>query len=212
VAPGAGGGTDFWQDVAETVAKARLPLRVFNVDWNHGTGSYVEDVQDQENHRRAAWRLAQKVWYWRMMNPAGKIYLIGHSAGGAIVLGAANYLPANTIDRIILLAPGVSSRYDIRRALCVCREGIDLYSSYHDEILDVFIDFVGTTEGDGAAAAGQVGFFKIVESPMDAWLYTRLHHYPWRQEYGELGNQGGHFGPTRPTFLYHCVLPRLLTP
>jgi pimeloyl-ACP methyl ester carboxylesterase len=207
-----GGGELLQHNIRTVVARSGLPLRVVAVMWGHGPGAVPQDVQDQANHHDQGLILARNIMKYRQWNPGGKVYLISHSAGGAVLLAAANYLPPNSVERIILMSPGVSSCYDLRPALRASRQGIDLFYSRMDSQLDLFIQMFGTTEGRGFAAAGLVGFTPVIASPADVQLYRKLRQHPWRLAYDDLHYYGGHFGLVSKTFLSYAVLPMLLTP
>ena len=66
---------------------------------------------------------------YRQAYPGRKVYLVGHSAGCAVVLAAAERLPTDSVDRLILLAPSVCVTYDLRPALRTVRCGIDVFYS-----------------------------------------------------------------------------------
>jgi pimeloyl-ACP methyl ester carboxylesterase len=210
VAPGAGAGLDIVDNMRESIAKVHLPLYVAAVPWNHQPSAAIADVKDQENHQIQGYKLARRILFYRQINPGGKIYLVAHSAGGAVLLAATQHLPPNSIDRIVLLAPAETTCYDLRQALKVCRHGIDVYYSSNDKTLHLLMNLVGSTEGDQGPAAGQVGFKRYAESPEDALLYRKLRQFPWCQEYGQWGYHGGHLGVTRESFMTHCIVPRML--
>ena len=77
-------------------------------------------------------RLACRVTALRQASPAAEVYLVGHSAGCAVVLAAAESLPPGGVNRIILLAPSASLDYDLRPALRCARGGIDVFYSDRD--------------------------------------------------------------------------------
>ena len=84
---------------------------------------------------------------------------VAHSAGSLVALTAVEAAPPGSVDRLILLAPAVSSEYDLRPALGNVRQGIDVLRSYRDQwYLGVGAYLVGTTDRRWEAAAGRVGF------------------------------------------------------
>ena len=56
-------------------------------------------------------RLAARVTEYRGLFPDRRLYLIGHSTGCAVVLAAAERLPPDGVDRIVLLSPSVSAAW-----------------------------------------------------------------------------------------------------
>jgi pimeloyl-ACP methyl ester carboxylesterase len=86
-----------------------------------------------------------------------RISLLGHSAGCAVVLAAAEILPPDSVDRIILLAPSVCDAYDVRPTLRAARDGMDVFYSSRDcLILGVGMRIFGTAERQCRTAAGAV--------------------------------------------------------
>lgn len=210
--PGAGGSWEVACNLRCVIRGMGLPLRVVEVPWTHGVNNNVEDVQDHANHQIWGCRLAQWITWYRQHNPGHKVYVVGYSAGAAPLLAAANHLPPNSVERMVLLAPGVNSCYDLRKALTVSRHGIDSYWSCFDDTLDWAELWFGTTEGKGLQMSGLVGFKKIIGSPADAQLYCKLRQFHWRQEYADTGYHGGHFGLVEEPFLCRYVVPRMLMP
>jgi pimeloyl-ACP methyl ester carboxylesterase len=199
--------------MARAVAEARLPLYVETFVWSHGLGRYVIDHADHRNHLAMGRLLAERVLAWRRTYPGLKVYLVGHSAGSAVVLAAAERLPPDTADRIVLLAPSVCPDYDLRRALASAREGIDVFTSDHDRfILDVAMRVVGTADRRWGPAAGRVGFRPVVSTPADAALYERLRQHSWDPALRWTGHDGGHYGSNRCRFISAYVLPLFCTP
>lgn len=210
VAPASG---DFRLVVTSTehaVTHARLPLRVAVADW--ASGDIPEDIRNHARHLRGGWHLAQHVLAYHQVCPGRKVFLIGHSGGTAVCLAATRWLPPNSVERIILLSPGVSSHHDLRRALVVSRCGIDNFFSRDDAFLAGIVDFFGNNDGRGTRSAGEVGFVPIITSPTDALLYRKLRQYPWRDEYSDHGYHAGHFGVAGPLFLSHAIVPLLAAP
>jgi pimeloyl-ACP methyl ester carboxylesterase len=198
--------------LARAVSAARMPLYVETFVWSHGYGRYVIDHTDHCNHIEMGRILAARVCAYRRAYPNLRIYLVAHSAGNAVALAAAERLPPDTLDRIVLLAPSVSPGYDLRPALASSREGIDAFVSERDRVvLGVAMYVVGTADRCVGPAAGHVGFRPVVYNPADAALYSRLRQHAWHPAVSWTGNEGGHYGNNRATFLGPYVLPLFLT-
>jgi pimeloyl-ACP methyl ester carboxylesterase len=208
-ADGAGNSAGLTEALRQGAAEAGLPLDVEMVDWSYGHWRFLADQMDYGHAQAAGVALAARVAAYRQTCPTSRLYLIGHSAGSAVVLTAAEQLPPNSVDRIVLLAPAVSSRYDLRPALRCAHEGIDVFSSERDlAILGLGVAIVGTTDRRWTAAAGRVGFRPVVETPEDACLYGKLRQHPWNLCVAWTGNEGGHFGTyLEPLYLSSYVLP-----
>lgn len=210
VANGSGDFRTVSENLGQVVAQTATPLQIETVPWSHGYGRYIIDHMDHGNQLCQGRRLAAQVLAYRKAYPNQRIYLIGHSAGSAVVLAAAELLPADSIDRIILLAPSVSTTYDLRPALCTVRRNIDVfYSDEDDVILGLGILIVGTADGGSRKAAGQYGFTPVVACPGDAALYGKLRQHPWDPIVEWSGHDGGHYGSSHAGFLRAYVLPLL---
>ena len=208
---GAGGFQSTTQALSQAVAEDHLPLHVIPVEWSHGYGRIVADQIDWSYARECGCRLAAQIATYHQAFPQNKIVLVAHSAGSAVSLTAAGALPPGTIDRIILLAPSISSEYDLRPALRCARDGIDVYYSTRDTLqLGLAIALVGTADGCwGCNAAGRVGFQPQIQFPEDTVLYAKLRQHPWNPCLTWTGNRGGHYGGYQPEFLKAFVLPIL---
>jgi pimeloyl-ACP methyl ester carboxylesterase len=210
VANGAGDSRSASENLRQVVAATRAPLQVETFDWSRGYRRYVTDQVDRDNHWARGRELASQVVAYRQQYPTRGIYLLGHSAGCAVVLIAAAQLPDNSIDRIVLLAPSVCTSYDLRPALRASRAGIDAFCSDKDRwVLGLGMRIVGTTEEGCRTAAGRVGFTPVIQAPTDAALYAKLRQHPWNPAVSWTGHDGGHFGNHEPAFLRAYVMPLL---
>jgi pimeloyl-ACP methyl ester carboxylesterase len=194
----------------QAIKEAQVPLEVKAVAWSHGNGRVFADQMDFAHAQAEGQRLAATIRARRQAWPADQIYLVGYSAGSAVVLCAAESLPPGTLDGIVLLAPSVSAHYDLRPALACCP--IDVFYSTEDWFyLGVGVALLGTTDRDQLPAAGRTGFVTTVKSPQEKALYSRLHQHPWVAANEDTGHRGGHFGGTQPAFLRTQVIPLLVT-
>jgi pimeloyl-ACP methyl ester carboxylesterase len=211
VADGAGGFLAASHSMRSTAAADCLPLRVETFDWTHGRWRVVADQVDIEHTRREGLELAATVLALQQSCPGMPVSLVGHSAGSGVVLAAAEVLPPGSVDRIVLLAPAVSSDHDLRPALACARRGIDVFYSKNDVLyLGLVVTILGNSDRERDAAAGRVGFRPAVDGPADAALYSKLRQYPWEPGLDPTGNHGGHYGAYQPDFLRAAVLPLLL--
>jgi hypothetical protein len=209
VADGSGDLRQVSDNLAAVAADNHVPLAVERVNWSHGKGAIFLDLYDADHQRQQDRLLAQRILAYRQSYPAQRICLVGYSSGARIVLGAAEQLPPGTVDRMVLLAPCVASRHDLRPALRACREGIDAYNSEWDAICLTLVA-MGTGDGAGKAVAGRSGFAPVVEGPQDELLYRGLRQHSWSGPANWSGHDGGHFGNSNPAFLRDQVVPRLL--
>jgi pimeloyl-ACP methyl ester carboxylesterase len=188
-----------------------LPLCVERVEWSHGYGRILADHLGRGHVAEEGEQLAARVRAYSLQAPGKPVYLVGHSDGCAVVLAAAEALPPGGVERIILLAPAVSSCYDLRPALACARGGVDVFYSERDwAFLGVGVALLGTADGRTDDAAGRVGFKPVGDGPADACLYAKLRQHPWDCCQVWTGNRGGHYGGYQPVFLRTQVVPLLM--
>jgi len=209
-ADGAGGLGETTDTLAQVIGEERLPLRVERVEWSHGEGRFLIDHLDQRNLKLKAEALAREARLVQSRSPGSRICFVGQSAGCAVLLLAAEAMPADSVDRMVLLAPSVSSGYDLKPALRATREGIDVFYSERDWfVLGLGMAFSGTTDGQLPPVAGRVGFRHIAENSSDEALYARLRQHPWRSEEEQTGRTSGHYGALEAKHVRSRILPML---
>ncbi|HTH48441.1 MAG TPA: hypothetical protein VMB21_13090 [Candidatus Limnocylindria bacterium] len=209
-ADGAGGLGETTDTLAQVINQERLPLRVERVEWSHGEGRFLIDHLDQRNLKLKAEALAREARQWQTRSPGSRICFVGQSAGCAVLLQAVAAMPADSVDRVVLLAPSVSSGYDLKPALRATREGIDVFYSERDWfVLGLGMAFSGTTDGQLPPVAGRVGFRHMAENASDETLYARLRQHPWRSEEGQTGRTSGHYGALEDEHVRTRILPML---
>jgi pimeloyl-ACP methyl ester carboxylesterase len=213
VANGAGDFRVASQRLSALVIETGAPLEIELVDWSRGYGRSVTDQVDRDNQVLQGRRLAEQVIEYRQAHPERRICLLGHSAGGAVVLSAAECLPPGSVDRMVLLSPSTSTQHDLRPVLRACREGIDHFHSRRDFfVLGLGMRIVGTTDGDHRPAAGKLGYRPMTCHPEDAILYAKLRQHPWEPSQRATGHNGFHFGNIESDFMRAYVLPLLVGP
>jgi pimeloyl-ACP methyl ester carboxylesterase len=213
IANGSGDFRTVTAGLEEAVAQTGASLQLETFVWSHGLGRYLSDHADHANHVAQGQRLARLVLAYRQACPCRPVFLVGHSAGSAVVLAAAEVLPPGSIERIILLAPSVSTNYDLRPALTCARCGIDNFHSRRDLLeLGVGVTLAGTADRYWEPAAGRVGFRPVIVCPGDAALYAKLREHPWDPCVAWTGHHGGHYGNHGAVFARMYLLPLLTHP
>lgn len=210
VADGAGDFRLASKSMRETLKKACLPIRVDPFIWSHGRGRIFKDELHYHYARAQGGRLASEIQAFQQTHPGEKVYLVGHSAGSAVALAAAEALPPFSLESIALLAPSLSANYDLRPALRSVRGHIDVYYSCNDWVyLGVFTEILGTPDRGHSPSSGRVGFRAITNCAEDDWLYSKLRQHPWHHRDLTTGNCGGHYGAYQEGYLRTLVLPML---
>jgi hypothetical protein len=182
-----------------------LAIEFAVINWGHGYRTIVKDQIDFAHAKRQGVWLADEIARSRREQPGRRIVLLAHSAGPAVALPAAERLPPGTLDRIILLAPSISTGYDVRPALAASREGMDVFCSRRDIwALGFGIRLVKTTDNRKTGdAAGRYGF-KIGDCD------GRLRQYFWSRDLAWTGHDGGHYGSYAPAHAKLFLFPKIL--
>jgi pimeloyl-ACP methyl ester carboxylesterase len=210
VADGAGNFRAASASLKEVLAQQQADLQVRSFPWSHGCPRILADHVCFSHACLEGRQLAGQIAALHQNCPEAEVYLVGHSAGCAVVLTAAECLPPDSVDEIVLLAPALSADYDVRPALRCARQGMDVFYSSRDWIyLGLFTTLVGTTDRRWGSVSGRCGFHPRMDSLEDEVLLARLRQHPWQPAYAKAGNQGGHYGGYQPEFLRLYVLPLL---
>jgi pimeloyl-ACP methyl ester carboxylesterase len=202
IADGSGGLPGPGPEIARQISGACVLTRVEMVDWSHGWGRVFLDLYHHGHHETQGQELACRIMTYRQACPSGRIYLVGHSSGAAVILAATEHLPPGSVTRVILLAPSVATTYDLRSALRAACEGVDAFYSHRD-LVSLSMTVAGTADHQYfVGAAGYHGFRTLCGD--EAALYSNLRQYP--------GCYSGHFSCTQAAFVRDHVLPLLVSP
>ena len=154
--------------------------------------------------------LARRITRIREHVPDGEIYLMGLSAGTAVVLNALEQLPADVdVDSVVLFSSSVSADRDLSAALRHVRKKLYATSSKEDLILrSVAI----TADGRRSAPAGRTGFRIPRFLPYgERSIYAKVVNLHWKPAYVAVGWTGGHVSATTSKFVRSVIAPRILS-
>jgi pimeloyl-ACP methyl ester carboxylesterase len=209
VADGAGDFRACSMTVRSTAEADGWPIEVHTFVWSHGYLRSFADHVEYSYARERGRELAQRVMQQKQQRPDLPVSLMGHSDGSGVVLAAAEQLPPETLDRIVLFGPGLSVDYDLRPALRSVRNGVDVFWSPEDRVyLGAFAVLGGAQDDESESrTAGRYGFQPTNVTPEEVGLFGKLHQYEWNRTMLPTGNDGGHFGAYAPGHLRKFVLP-----
>jgi pimeloyl-ACP methyl ester carboxylesterase len=195
-----------------TLPHAGVPHELRNFPWTHGKGHLLRDLQDTRHLLAKAGELAEAVRAIKAADPARPVYLLGHSAGAAVSLAAAEQLPPGTVERIVLLAAAVSPDYDLRPALRATRSEIVCFNSCCDLLfLDLGTSLFGTADRVYGPSAGLTGFRPPADLDEEGRrLYDRVVQVPWRPDHLLQFRGGLHHSACMPLYLANFVAPWLI--
>ncbi|MDB5313684.1 MAG: hypothetical protein JWO38_7886 [Gemmataceae bacterium] len=184
------------------------PVELAVFPWSHGYRKLLLDQTDAAHARAQGVRLAAKLLDRRREEPGRRMVIVAHSAGAAVALAAGDALPPDSIDRVFLLAPSVSTGYDIRPTMRAAREGVDVFCSKKDWVALGFVTrVVGTVDRHWSAAAGRHGFQLPAAEALTDPAAGRLRQHFWTPEVAWTGNTGGHYGTHAPGFIQAYLFP-----
>jgi pimeloyl-ACP methyl ester carboxylesterase len=180
--------------------------------WSHGYRRLLLDQIGTTHARSQGLRLAREILERKMNEPGRRVVLVAHSAGCAVALAACEQLPIDAVDRVLLLAPSVSTSYDIRPTLWSAKEGVDVFCSKKDWVaLGFVVRVVGTTDNFwSGSAAGRFGFKPKKPNALADAEQARLRQHFWSEDVAWTGHTGGHHGMHEPAFLQTFLMPLLV--
>ncbi len=214
VADGVGGLDLCGTGLRYVMGSMRLPYLVRLVPWGHGFGRWYADLTNAANRDAKAQKVADEVQKFLAERPGAPVFLIGKSGGTGVIVKALERLPDDVVTRAVLIAPALSARYDLTRALgAVRREMVVFWSPFDLIVLGAGTRIFGTIDRVKAVSAGLVGF--RVPDALDETQkarYGKLRQVRWRPRMASTGYLGGHVGPDSPAFLRKYVVPLLRAP
>ncbi|MBX6315795.1 MAG: alpha/beta hydrolase [Isosphaeraceae bacterium] len=211
VADGVGGFDLCGTGLCHEVARAGLPLVVRVISWGHGLWRWHADLTNVANHQARAAAVAAEVEAFRARRPVAPVFLVGKSGGSGIIVWALEALPAEAVEAAVLIAPALSPRYDLSRALRAIRRELVVYWSPLDLIvLGLGTRLFGTIDRARSVSAGLVGFRRPEGTDPDQ--YAKLRQIRWQPRMASTGYLGGHVGPDSPAFLRKYIIPLLCVP
>ena len=205
---GAGGPGHEYRSLIAGLRDAGVESPVQVVEWGAPPPLFFLNFQSQSIHNRAERDLAERIGNWRRQRPESRIDLIGHSAGGGVVLGALGRLnPEVSVDTVVLLAPSVSPGYELAPALAHLRGPLHVFHSDRDRLfLSWRTSTFGTYDNVRTKAAGNVGFSLASLSIGEA---RQVEQHPYDSRWSQHDNDGGHFGTLSRDFANRIVAPVL---
>jgi pimeloyl-ACP methyl ester carboxylesterase len=204
--PGATGGGPWYAGLMRGLRDGGVDEPVQAVAWGLPPPLIALNLQGAAIHRQAEAKLARLITAWRQRHPDGRITLLGHSAGGGVILGALKRLdPAVQVEQVIFLNPSVSPQYDLAPSLAHVKGTLHVFHSDRDKLLLQWgTSTFGTYDNIKTDAAGRRGF-ALEHLPQP--LHQRIVQHPYDPAWKSLGNDGDHFGSTAQEFARQVLAP-----
>lgn len=208
VLPGIDGLSWCTRGVVRGLAEAGVPYALEIHDWTFGILWALRNLRDSRRHQAHAEILADKIVSYQAEHPGCPVYMMGHSAGGAMTMLTLEKLPPESrIEAGILLAPALSPSFDCRPALAHTTRGVWNFHAWGDVgFLGALTTIFGTVDGRHIPSAGLVGF-REPGGPVDSG--PKLHQIPYQFSMLKQHNLAGHFGCVNYRFARDWVAPLL---
>jgi pimeloyl-ACP methyl ester carboxylesterase len=164
----------------------------------------------RKRNEKQADKVAEKIQQILKDEPGVKLRIVCHSGGAGIVAWALERLPDDAkIESVVFIAPALSQKYDLSKALSHVRGKAYALTSVNDVIvLGAGTSVFGTIDGKKEEAAGLRGF-KTPDAPADPKQYDKLVQMPYQDSWMEFGNIGDHIGPMGEEFAEKVIAPLL---
>jgi len=179
-----------------------------NFYWSSFLGPGADHLVVARSQLKAR-QLADKSRQVRGDFPKGKIYVMGLSAGTALIVTALEDLPPGVcVDGVVLFSSSVSGQRDLSRALRHVNGRLYATCSPHDGILS---NLPVNADGGSGPPAGLNGFtVPVTLRQEDRAQYAKVINLPWQPSYAGYGWRGGHVDATNSKFIQHVIAPRVL--
>jgi pimeloyl-ACP methyl ester carboxylesterase len=214
---GAGGGgliTNWGRHVAQGLKDANYPGTYVEYDWETGTGVVADQMSSDDYKRQKAAHVAQLIQQYAKQNLKAPITVMGLSAGTAVAVFVLEKLPPGMqVDTAVLLSGSIASDYDMTKALRHVKGNLYITTSSRDEILSIAVPMFGTADRQ-AGDVSVVGIDGCVLPPgasaETTALYQKIQYLPWKPQYGDDGDFGGHTDTTVPPFVRDYIAPLIM--
>jgi len=211
---GLGGGDSLATHARRVFDCCCVPHEICPFHWCHGKRHHFQDLFDQCNVTCQSDELAAQIMAFRQQHPTRPIYIMAWSAGVGVALGAAERLPPDSLERVIVMCAACSKGYNLCGALRATRCGVVSFHSPMDHFyLNAVLRCLGTIDRVHGQGAGVYGFcMPCCLSCEEQELYhRRLIQVPWRPHMILDGHPGGHLWYKSDRFLSAHVVPWLRT-
>jgi hypothetical protein len=199
--PGIGGHMLIDDRMTAGLIEGGLNVELEIYDWTDNDSGLPALGNYTRNQVQAA-RIAERLTAVYRADPQRRIILTSHSGGGGLAVWALEKSPDDVkIDTLLLLAPALSPKYDLSKALKHVTGKAYAFTSTLDPI-----NGWGTK---GFGTIGNVGF--QMPAGADLKQYDKLIQFPYNAAWTRLGNDGDHIGTMSRTFGRVILAPLLLT-
>jgi pimeloyl-ACP methyl ester carboxylesterase len=206
--PGVAGSQRLDRNFVQGLRDGGYPGTIEIYDWpgaDPGLGALFARKRNEEQ----AEQLAASIQRTLEKDPSARIRIVCHSGGAGIAAWALERLPEDVkIETLVMIAPALSQRYDLSKALSRVRRKAYALTSVNDVlVLGAGTRMFGTIDGVKEEASGLRGF--TMPDTADARQYEKLAQVPYHEAWMDLDNIGDHIGPMGRRFAAEVISPLL---
>jgi pimeloyl-ACP methyl ester carboxylesterase len=178
-------------------------------DWTEKDPGIVALQSYARNHAEAQ-TIADLIKAHAAADPGSPIYLTAHSGGCAMAVWALEDLPPDIkVRTLLIMAPALSPRYDLTKALRHVETNAYTFTSTLDAVvLSTGTTLFGTMDGVQTPAAGFGGF--IQPPSADPEVYRKLIQRPYDPAWVKYGDFGDHIGAMNRPFGQAILAPLIV--
>jgi pimeloyl-ACP methyl ester carboxylesterase len=156
------------------------------VPWEMPLANFLMPTTFLASQRPWAKDEASRIAQYSAEHPGSPVTLLGYSGGAMMCIQVAEEMPENTsVDWIIMMAPGVSTTYDLDPMLEHTARGAVVYWSAGDAFTNQITSSLGTLDGIFGPPAASFGF---------TTKNAKLIQIESSSAFSQDGNDGGHLG------------------
>jgi len=209
-----GGGITNWGGNVERGLKQGGYQGTFDMfPWETGMGVITDQDSSVAYKRGKARELATQMNKYMTEHPDDPVYLMGLSAGTAVVAYTLEELPeSKKVDSVVLLSGSLSADYDLTKALRRVEGDLYVTTSQKDAILTGVVPQTGSADRKfvGDHVVGVDGCrMPAGAGPEARRLYSKVVQMAWNPSWQRDGEYGGHTDSTNPRFVAHHIAPLL---
>jgi hypothetical protein len=189
--------------VTDGLRKAGYRGNIINYRWSPTFNPALDQTVGRPVARAKGKDLGEQITAYLRKYPEADVNLIALSAGtGVAVWACENIEPPAKVKSVILLGSSLSSDYNMTLALRNIENGVYVYHSRADMILQGPVRTLGTIDGKiGVEPAGIVGLRGGL----------KIHNTPWSPRYERYGWTGSHTDATSSPFVRHVLAQHVVS-
>ena len=178
-------------------------------DWTENDPG-IHALQAYTRNHAEAETVADLISAHAAADPGSPIFLTAHSGGCALAIWALEDLPPDIkVHTLLLMAPAISPRYDLTKALRHVETNAYTFTSTLDTVvLNTGTTLFGTMDGVQSPAAGFGGF--IQPPTADPEMYRKLIQHPYDSKWIKYGDFGNHIGAMSRPFAKEVLAPLIV--